>query len=88
MLGFESLRSVGPQDGLYFQVTDFAFSDRLLQHIVSLCTAWEARNVVQGPVPTFTELWEASSSHRASATSALAQFGALLQQQAEPCMTQ
>eukprot|EP00434_Breviolum_minutum_P028558 symbB.v1.2.025264.t1/scaffold2444.1/size78941/5 len=41
----------------------------------------QARNVGQGPVPTFTELWEASSSHRASATSALAQFGALLQQQ-------
>jgi hypothetical protein len=46
---------------------------------------WEAENANQenSTVPTLTELWEASSGHRASATAAFAHFGTLLQQQAE-----
>lgn len=43
----------------------------------------EAENANQenSTVPTLTELWEASSGHRASATAAFAHFGTLLQQQ-------
>lgn len=43
---------------------------------------WKAENV-KGVSTVLTELWDASSGPRASATAAFAHFGTLLQQQAE-----